>query len=412
MSKNQSIPQTYNSTNTIQENSLIFKSKNALVNKNQNNLANKIFSTINHTGASRNFSGEKAFGKKDKEEIMEEMRSVNKQLAVKKKEYENLKKEHEKLEMENVIILNLIILNLLENLISECQEIEEPLEKRSKDINKEPVKTRVLIYRLKNKLKIFQKDLTNKEQILNKLKKNDRALRMFELDDKIKDAKVKLTQVIKEQENYKNQINIITRETYKTNGKIKNLISQNRNLQNEKKDYINKINILTKNNQDLDSKKIVLQEKVSNIQSNIEQTEKSIETKNREIESLKEKEKEYNELNLEKSKYEKEINNQLKALMSLNDQINKKNRQIKEDEKLMVSFENQINNLKDREIEIRNEESKVEENLKKKREKEEILDAVKKINELITSHKKVLFDNSKINIEQVISFKLNVPNKF
>ena len=407
MSKNQSIPQTYNSTNTIQENSLIFKSKNALVNKNQNNLANKIFSTINHTGPSRNFSGEKAFGKKDKEEIMEEMRSVNKQLAVKKKEYENLKKEHEKLEMENVIILN-----LLENLISECQEIEEPLEKRSKDINKEPVKTRVLIYRLKNKLKIFQKDLTNKEQILNKLKKNDRALRMFELDDKIKDAKVKLTQVIKEQENYKNQINIITRETYKTNGKIKNLISQNRNLQNEKKDYINKINILTKNNQDLDSKKIVLQEKVSNIQSNIEQTEKSIETKNREIESLKEKEKEYNELNLEKSKYEKEINNQLKALMSLNDQINKKNRQIKEDEKLMVSFENQINNLKDREIEIRNEESKVEENLKKKREKEEILDAVKKINELITSHKKVLFDNSKINIEQVISFKLNVPNKF
>ena len=407
MSKNQSIPQTYNSTNTIQENSLIFKSKNALVNKNQNNLANKIFSTINHTGASRNFSGEKAFGKKDKEEIMEEMRSVNKQLAVKKKEYENLKKEHEKLEMENVIILN-----LLENLISECQEIEEPLEKRSKDINKEPVKTRVLIYRLKNKLKIFQKDLTNKEQILNKLKKNDRALRMFELDDKIKDAKVKLTQVIKEQENYKNQINIITRETYKTNGKIKNLISQNRNLQNEKKDYINKINILTKNNQDLDSKKIVLQEKVSNIQSNIEQTEKSIETKNREIESLKEKEKEYNELNLEKSKYEKEINNQLKALMSLNDQINKKNRQIKEDEKLMVSFENQINNLKDREIEIRNEESKVEEKIKKKREKEEILDAVKKINELITSHKKVLFDNSKINIEQVISFKLNVPNKF
>ena len=407
MSKNQSIPQTYNSTNTIQENSLIFKSKNALVNKNQNNLANKIFSTINHTGASRNFSGEKAFGKKDKEEIMEEMRSVNKQLAIKKKEYENLKKEHEKLEMENVIILN-----LLENLISECQEIEEPLEKRSKDINKEPVKTRVLIYRLKNKLKIFQKDLTNKEQILNKLKKNDRALRMFELDDKIKDAKVKLTQVIKEQENYKNQINIITRETYKTNGKIKNLISQNRNLQNEKKDYINKINILTKNNQDLDSKKIVLQEKVSNIQSNIEQTEKSIETKNREIESLKEKEKEYNELNLEKSKYEKEINNQMKALLSLNDQINKKNRQIKEDEKLMVSFENQINNLKDREIEIRNEESKVEENLKKKREKEEILDAVKKINKLITSHKKVLFDNSKINIEQVISFKLNVPNKF
>ena len=407
MSKNPSIPQTYNSINTIQENSLNFQSKNALVNKNPNNLASKIISSINHTTSSRNFSGDKGFGKKDKETIMEEMRAVNKQLVLKKKEYDNLRKEHEKLEMENVIILN-----LLENLISECQEIEEPLEKRAKDINQEPLKTRVLIYRLKNKLKIFEKDLTNKEQLLNKLKKNDRALRMFELDDKIKDAKVKLIQVLKEQENYKNQINIITKETYKTNGKIKNLISLNKNLQNEKKDYINKINILTKNNKNLDSKKIVLQEKVTNMQSNIEQTEKSIENKNKEIESLKSKEKEYNELNLEKSKYEKEINNQLKTLLSLNDQINKKNRQIKEDEKLIISFENQIKNLQDKENEIRNEELRIEENLKKKREKEEVLNAMKAINELILSHKKVSFNNSKINIEQVISFKLNVPNKF
>ena len=60
---------------------------------------------------------------------------------------------------------------------------------------------------------------------------------------------------------------------------------------------------MTKNNQNLDTKKNVLQEKVSNMQSTIEQTEKSIETKNKEIESLKEKEKEYNDLNIEKLKY-------------------------------------------------------------------------------------------------------------
>lgn len=408
MSKNPSYPQTYFSSNTIQENSLNFKNKNPQMNKNPNNIvANKIFSSLNHTTSSRNFSGDKGYGKLDNESIAEEMRSVNKQLNKKRKEYETLKKEHEKLETENIIILN-----LLENLISECQEIEEPLEKRSKDINQEQLKTRILIYRLKNKLKIFEKDLTNKEELLNKLKRNDRALRMFELDDKIKDTKEKLSQVLKEQENFKNQINIITKETFKTNNKIKNLINQNNNLKNEKKDFMNKINVLTKNNQNLDTKKNVLQEKVSNMQSTIEQTEKSIETKNKEIESLKEKEKEYNDLNLEKLKYEKEINSYLKNLLSLNDQINKKNRQIKEDEKLMISFENHIKALHERESEIKIEESKVEEQERKKKEKEEVLNAVKNINDMIINHKVIVFDNTKLKFEQIISFKLNVPNVF
>ena len=74
----------------------------------------------------------------------EEMRLINRQLYKKRKEYEYLKKEHEKLEIENVIILN-----LLENLISECQEVKEPLERRSKDINQEQLKMKILIYRLK-----------------------------------------------------------------------------------------------------------------------------------------------------------------------------------------------------------------------------------------------------------------------
>ena len=355
----------------------------------------------------RNISEEKNIGNLDNESIAEEIRSINKQIIRKRKEYEYIKKEHEKLEMEN-----LIILNLLENLISECQEIEEPLEKRTKDINKDQLKTKILIYRLKNKLKIFEKDLSNKEQILSKLKKKDRAVRMFELDDKIKDAKEKLSQMLKEQKNFKNQMNSIDRETYKTNYKIKNLINQNNSLKNEKKDFMNKINVLVKNNQNLDSKKNILQEKVSSMQSTIDQTEKSIENTIKEINSLKEKEKEYNELNLEKIKYEKEINYQVKNLLSLNDQINKKNRQIKEEEKLIVSFENHIKSLHEKENDIKNEELKVEEYEKKIKEKEEVLNAVKIINELIKNRKKIFFETSKLNIEQIISFKLNAPNMF
>jgi len=408
MNKNSPISQTYFSSSTIQENSLILKNRNTSQNKNPNNeVANKIFSSINHTMSLRNISEEKNIGNLDNESIAEEIRSINKQIIRKRKEYEYIKKEHEKLEMEN-----LIILNLLENLISECQEIEEPLEKRTKDINKDQLKTKILIYRLKNKLKIFEKDLSNKEQILSKLKKKDRAVRMFELDDKIKDAKEKLSQMLKEQKNFKNQMNSIDRETYKTNYKIKNLINQNNSLKNEKKDFMNKINVLVKNNQNLDSKKNILQEKVSSMQSTIDQTEKSIENTIKEINSLKEKEKEYNELNLEKIKYEKEINYQVKNLLNLNDQINKKNRQIKEEEKLIVSFENHIKSLHEKENDIKNEELKVEEYEKKIKEKEEVLNAVKIINELIKNRKKIFFETSKLNIEQIISFKLNAPNMF
>ena len=408
MNKNPSVPQTFVSSNTIQENSLISKNRNILQNKNpNNNVANKIFSSINQTTSFRNFSEEKSFGNLDNESIAEELRIVNKQIIKKRKEYEYLKKEHEKLETENLIILNLI-----ENLISECQEIEEPLEKRTKDINKDQLKTKILIFRLKNKLKIFEKDLSNKEQILSKLKRNDRAMRMFELDDKIKITKEKLSEVLKEQKNFKNQINSLDRETYKTNYKIKNLINQNNNLKNEKKDFMNKINVLMKNNQSLDSKKAQLQEKVNSMQSNIEQIEKSIESTIKEIDSLKEKEKEYNELNMEKIKYEKEINNQLKNLSNLNEQINKKNRQIKDEEKLMFSFENHIKAMQEQENDIKNEESKVEDYENKMKEKEEVLNAIKIINDLIKNHKKIFFEPSKLNIEQIISFKLNAPNLF
>ena len=408
MNKNPSVPQTFVSSNTIQENSLISKNKNILQNKNPNNsVANKIFSSLNHTTSFRNFSEEKSFGNLDNESIAEEMRIVNRQIMKKRKEYEYLKREHEKLETENLIILNLI-----ENLISECQEIEEPLEKRTKDINKDQLKTKILIFRLKNKLKIFEKDLSNKEQILSKLKRNDRAMRMFELDDKIKVTKEKLSQVLKEQKNFKNQINSLDRETYKTNYKIKNLINQNNNLKNEKKDFMNKINVLMKNNQNLDSKKAQLQEKVNSMQINIEQIEKSIESTIKEIDSLKEKEKEYNELNMEKIKYEKEINNQLKNLSNLNEQINKKNRQIKDEEKLMFSFENHIKAMQEQENDIKNEESKVEDYEKKMKEKEEVLNAIKIINDLIINRKKIFFEPSKLNIEQIISFKLNAPNLF
>ena len=46
------------------------------------------------------------------------------------------------------------------------------------------------------------------------------------------------------------------------------------------------------------------------------------------------------------------------------------------------------------------------------KEKEEVLNAIKIINDLIINREKIFFEPSKLNIEQIISFKLNAPNLF
>jgi len=122
-------------------------------------------------------------------------------------------------------------------------------------------------------------------------------MRMFELDDKIKDTKKDLEQSRKEQEDFMNQINSINLKTNRTNEKIKIIINQNNSLKNEKREYLNKITLLTKEKQNLDSRKTALEEKVSAIEKNIDEYKKSIEKKENEINSLKNDENKYDELN-------------------------------------------------------------------------------------------------------------------
>ena len=57
------------------------------------------------------------------------------------------------------------------------------------------------------------------------------------------------------------------------------------------------------------------------------------------------------------------------------------------------------------------EEAKIEEANKKKKEREDILKKIRQINEQIIKHKLITFDESKITMEQVTSFTLNVLPK-
>ena len=397
MSNNSSLPQTYISSPTNHESFLIYKSKPLSNYKFKNN---KFISPMHNSYSSRNISNHGM----DMEKVDQEMQLINKEIKLKTKEYEILKKEHDKVEEENVIILN-----LLDNLLSECQEIDEPLEKRAKNIDNEDNKNQLLINKLKSKYNIFKKELTKKEETLKKLKENERTIRLYELDDKIKEAKKNLAQLRKDKESYMNKIKSINRETNRTNEKLKNIIYQKNNLKNEKRDYLNKIRVLSKENKELDTRKIILEEKVSSLQTNVEQLKDSIEKKNNEIFSLKNDERKYNELNSEKNKYEKELNSQMKSIISLNEQINKKNRQIKDDERMIISFKNHISMLNEKENELKNEESKIDELKNKKNERKNLLDEIKKLNEIIIKYKYRKYESSQLTNEKIVSFNLNVP---
>ena len=128
-----SIPQSYISSNTIQENALIYKTKPTSI-KNYQKI-NRFSSQMRYSSSTRILSNNSSYGD-DIEKIDAEMKMVNREIKIRNKEYEIIKKEHDKAAEENVVILN-----ILDSLISECREIEEPLEKRAKDIDKEDDKT-------------------------------------------------------------------------------------------------------------------------------------------------------------------------------------------------------------------------------------------------------------------------------
>jgi chromosome segregation ATPase len=400
MSRVLRLPANYVSSPTNHESAVVYKPRPRNLNKIQRNSKKSSFMRL--SSSTRNISHNGT----DLENIEQEMQIINKEIKIKKKELESIKKVHDKVEEEN-----LIVLNILDSLLTECQEIEEPLEKRAKDIDNKDNKTQILINKFKKKYELFKKELSHKEAVLRKLKENERTVRLYELDDKIKETKKNLSQVKRDQEGYMSQINNINKETNKINEELKNIISQNNLLKKEKLDYINKTKVLLKENKDLDSKKAILEGKVSSLETNVEQLKNSIEKKNNEISSLKSDERIYNELNKQKIKYDKEITDQMKNIVSLNEQINKQNRQIKDDEKMISGFKNHIGLLNEKEIELKSEDNKLEELKNKRNEKQSILDEIKKLNELIIKYKVRRYDKSELTKEKIVSFNLNFPIK-
>ena len=337
-----------------------------------------------------------------------EIQAINREIKLKTKEYEEIKKETNKVEEENMVILN-----ILDSLLAECQEIDDPLERRAKDIDNLNSKTQILINKLKNKYDLFKKELTIKEETLRKLKEDEKTVRSYELDGQIKETTKNLEQVKKDQKHYIHKINRIDLETNRAKANLKNLMNQNNLLKNEKRDFLNKTKALTKESENLDKKRIALEEKVNSMQNNLDQLINSIEKNSKEMDSLKEKEELYNEVTQEKFKYDKTLSYQMKNIISLSDQINKLERRKKEDEKMINGFRSHIKVLHDKENELNNDDIVLEDLKNKKIEKENIIVGIKKLNELILKYRVKKYDISKFTIVKNKSFELisSAPKK-
>ena len=76
---------------------------------------------------------------------------------------------------------------------------------------------------------------------------------------------------------------------------------------------------------------------------------------------------------------------------------------------MIIGFKNHINSLNEKEIELKNDENKLEELKNKKIEKQKILDEIKKLNEIILKIKYKRYDSSELTNEKIVSFYLNIP---
>ena len=239
----------------------------------------------------------------------------------------------------------------------------------------------IYINKIDNKYKIFCNNhkeipkIKNKSNINNKndeLIKNQRFLNLKSIYITNEDILLGIPDEYKVQHNeFKTDPDLLSKPVNYLRVKCDGLIKMSTQIDKEleKKDFMNKINVLTKNNQNLDTKKNVLQEKVSNMQSTIEQTEKSIETKNKEIESLKEKEKELKSLNekivkSQKIKYETlvgEISEKEKIIQKLNEQLKAKEESIKYftindnlEKKYQLNYKNELDQEKEKNKKLEN----------------------------------------------------------
>lgn len=349
----------------------------------------------------------------DQERVNEDMLNVMNDLSSRQKEYKLLKDNYNKVAQENIATLQLI-----KNFLSECKEIEEPLERRDQKEKESTINSnKLLTNKLKEKIGYYLKELHQKNKKLDELKKNERLVRFNEIEDKLKDIDLNLNQTKKNQMNLEKKLKNLHNEYEKLTDKKKAIIHQNNYLKIQRDDYLHKIKKLEEKNKNLDENNAGLEEKVKKFENEISEICKSIDEKINEINSMNSDLEKYNEISSKNEKIEKEVGAQEKLIKNLKEQIDKKNRQIVEAEKMIKSFSVHKTELDELENETHKKNEEMLNDLRDKRAKKEtILKEFTELNKKITdfcnmSTKSKKFKGNSISIQKQLSFNLNIPMK-
>ena len=335
----------------------------------------------------------------DREKMEEEMSQLIKEIKQKTKEYQNLKNAHNQMEEENIKTMKII-----ETLISDCQKIQSPIERQNFEIDNG---NKSLVKNLQQKLDSYNKELTNKTNQLNNLKtKNAKVLRLFEIENKLKDAKEQLNSISKEYNCNVIKMNDLDNESHKASEQTKILIATNHKLKHEIEEVKNKIKFLENENEEMLNKEKILDEKNKNLKDKISEIKFNIKEKENEIDSLKDKINEFKELTEEKNKNDIIITSQIKQINLLKEQNDKKSRKIKDLEKQKLLFEKE---LEEYENKTPKTNLKLPNLLNEKKQKEEELNKLKIENEKLKKEIQKIKETNSINKQ--VPLELNTPLK-
>ena len=343
----------------------------------------------------------------DRERMEEELSKLIREINKKSKEYQALKNAHTQTEADNLKTIKLI-----ETLITDCKQIENPIERNNSVNSSQSLKNQSLMQNLKDKLNSYQNELVTKDEKLSELKsKNQKILRLFEIENKLAEASEKYDSISKKYNDLLLRLNELDYEIQKANEAKDFYIFSNNKIKQENEDTKNKIKVLENENNDMVNKEKAMEERNTAMKNKLAELKNSIKEKDEEIEKLMKNVEEYNKLMNEKEKSDNQLINQIKQINMLKDQNDKKGRQIRELEKLKQDYENEIESFEKNEknpkpnqklINITNEKKKKEEELEQVKQDNERLK--KELNDKKNSMKPKPFE-----IDKQISFNLNVP---
>lgn len=341
----------------------------------------------------------------DKETMKDEMNKLIKEINTKTKEFKSLLNSHIQTEAENLKTIKQI-----ENIIGDCKQIHNPIERNNSVSLISSNKNKSLVNNLQETLNSYEQTLFAKQKHLEELKKtNPKILRLFDIENKLVTANQKYIAVYKKNTEAAKKLFDLEVESVKATGLTEQFKKETNKLKQEAEDLKEKIKNNNNENNELAVKERLLEEKNATTKGLFAEIKNSMKENEDELEQIKEKMIEYKTLINNKGKQEAILSNQMKQIQGLKESNYKKNNQIKEIEKIQTDYLNEVNNIK---AIINSPNNKLIPIQKEKKSKEEEYERSKRENERLKKVKSDMMDKpnpSPFQIQKQISYSCNIP---